>query len=385
MSRVRGLWLRYQWPLGVFVVGRVGLFVLAYMGLVFVRQYDPRTPDAWELFGENAWLNGWARWDAGWYRVIAELGYLDIAIVGEQRNFAFFPLYPLLIRIARWLIPDTGVAGLLISNLALALALILLYQLVLDRFGTTPTGIALAQTTTLLAVVYPFSFYYSALYPESLFFLLMVAAFFCAERGRWGWAALLAALSGATRLQGVTLGVGLLVLYLEQIEFQWRRIRPNILWLALVPVGLVAYVTYLGLRFGDPMLLVTARQVSGWGMEVDFWKTIREVLSVEAVLTGKFDLMNLFNLTIGVASLFCVLIAWRRLPLAYVVWTVAYFVVSAIGNWFNLGRYMLPVFPVFLGLAFYLQRKEAVLAVVYLSSLILALLTFLYSHWYWIS
>jgi hypothetical protein len=69
-------------PLLIFVATRGALFLLAYLSLaVLPLNPDPSvaTPAGgpWRGFPTNLWLDGWARWDAGWYDHIAKHGYMD--------------------------------------------------------------------------------------------------------------------------------------------------------------------------------------------------------------------------------------------------------------------------------------------------------------------
>lgn len=381
MQKFASVFREYKWPLSIIVIGRLGLFMLAYAGLALMRGYDS-DPTTWELFGENRWLNGWTRWDAGWYKDIAELGYAIAPRFDEQRNVVFFPLYPLLIRAVRTLTHHTGMAGLIVSNLCFVIALLLLYRLILRQYGQE-----IAKASLILVSVYPFSFYYSAMYSEALFFVLTVAAFTFGHRSQWLLAALMAALASATRFIGVTIGIGLLVLYLEEIEFQIKRIRPNVLWLALSPMGFVAYLIYLAYAFNNPFIFATGRYVEGWEANSagELVGALQGAMSVSAILTGNFMLLNLAGLALTILMVVLVVHKRRELPMAYVVWTIAYVVVAGLGGWHNLGRYTMPVFPIYLALALMLKRQEALFAVVYLSTLALALLTILYTHWYWVT
>ena len=92
-------------PILIFLATRAALFLLAYLSLaVLPLNPDPSvaTPAGgpWRGFPTNLWLDGWARWDAGWYEHIAKHGYVDQAVgPAGQRNLAFYPLYPLTMRL----------------------------------------------------------------------------------------------------------------------------------------------------------------------------------------------------------------------------------------------------------------------------------------------
>jgi len=224
-------------PLGVFAMTRAGLFLLVYLSLMFLPM-NQNLPGAWRAYPNNLFLDGWARWDSSWYKGIAETGYSARSLNAQgQRNTVFFPLYPLTMRLLSLIIPDAFLSGMIISNVAFLIALIVLYQLIRRRYDAGTAG----RSVVLLAV-YPFSFFFSAVYTESLFLLTVVCAFYFGERRRWVLAGLSAAAAGATRVVGTLTTLALVVLYLEQIGFDWRKVRPNILGLLLGLLGLGGFM-----------------------------------------------------------------------------------------------------------------------------------------------
>src|SRR5579862_5130936 len=73
------------------------------------------------------------RWDGSWYRMVARSGYL--LVPGRQSDPAFFPLYPILLRIVHAAGVGWGVAGPLLSNLAFLVGRMLFYQLSRELFS----------------------------------------------------------------------------------------------------------------------------------------------------------------------------------------------------------------------------------------------------------
>jgi hypothetical protein len=376
-------------PLLVFAITRGALFLLAYLSLaVLPLNPDPgvATPGGgpWRGFPDNLWLDGWARWDAGWYRHIATHGYVD-EVVGPtgQRNLAFYPLYPSTMRLVSLSGLDPLAAGILVSNLAFLAALLLLHRMARARFGADA-----AWRCIVLLSVFPFSFYFSAVYSESVFLLLAVGSLYLGHQGRWAAASVCALLCGATRAPGLALAPALGLLYLERIGFDRRRVRPDVLWLGLSVLGPFLFYTYLHVQFGDPWLAFKATRVVGWwqgGFSLKpVERAVRSMRSIENLRTGQFPVvfnLNLLAAALGLASLVAVL---RRQPLAWSVFATL-IVASGVlqpGGW---GRYVLPAFPVFLAWALGLENRVAFAGVVVLSTLLLALLTILYTHWYWVA
>jgi hypothetical protein len=376
-------------PILVFAVTRGALFLLAYLSLAVL----PLNPDAsvatpaggpWRGFPDNLWLDGWTRWDAGWYRHIAAHGYVAEPVGPPgQRNLAFYPLYPFVMRLVSLTGLDPLAAGILVSNLAMLVALVLVHRMASARFGADA-----AFRCVVLLSIFPYAFYFSAVYSESLFVLLAVASLYLGERGRWAAASLCALLCGATRAPGVALAPALGLLYLERIRFDPRKLRPDVLWLGLGLLGPFLYYAYLGVTFGDPWLAFKATRVAGWWQAGFTLKPVERALrtmrSVENWRTGQIPWVFNLNVLAALVSLGTLVSVFRRQPLAWGVFSLL-IVASGVlqpGGW---GRYVLPAFPVFLAWALGLESRLWFTGAVVLSTLLLALLTILYTHWYWVA
>ena len=194
------------------------------------REYDPAL---WSIgWGElgDALLAPAVRWDATWFLTIADDGY-----EGGSRP-AFFPLYPMLVRVLGALV-GLPAAGILVSLAASLVALA-----VIHRLAERELGAGRARAAVLVVAFFPTSVFLSAVYSEGLFLALSAGAFWAAKEGRMALAGALGALAAATRSIGVGLIVPLLLI----------RRSP---WVALVPLGLLGYCVFLaanGLPFDAP-------------------------------------------------------------------------------------------------------------------------------------
>jgi hypothetical protein len=214
----------------------------------------------------------WNQWDTGHYTTIAMFGYNP-----ATENTAFFPGYPLLIRLFEPVLPGGALsAGLIISHVACIGALAVLYRLTDDLLGE-----AVARRTVYYLMAFPFAFYLVAAYNESLFLLLFVASLYCMRRGYWWSAGLLAASASATRQAGVLLAVGFAIEYLRQCDWRPSRIRSSVLAVLLVPGGLLGYMAYLWLAFDEPLKFLHVQSL--WGRKATWpWEgTVRAMGVIE--------------------------------------------------------------------------------------------------------
>lgn len=255
-----------------------------------------------------------ARWDAMWFLRIAEDGY-----DGDPDRAAFFPLYPLLVRVLAVVVRSEVVAGILLSLACTFGALVLLRRLVALDFSAD-----VARLTVLLVAVFPGALWLSSVYSEALFLLLSVAAVWWARTDRWALAGVAGFLAATTRSAGVVLVVPLALIW-------WRSGRPvrDLAWTLLVPAGVLAFCAYtaaVGLGFGAPLDAQEAWSRSFAGPlgavpagVADGWEGLTSLLAGEAQTFAPYDprWVNLGLLGTLAAVLALLVVAVRRVPLAY--------------------------------------------------------------------
>ena len=100
-------------------------------------------------------LEGWVRFDAGWYRSIAEDGYYYRG-EEEQSSVAFFPVYPLAMRAFHSVFGgDTAAWGIFITLLAGLTIAVLFYRWCVPRLGEVGARYALAHAPALALRLVP--------------------------------------------------------------------------------------------------------------------------------------------------------------------------------------------------------------------------------------
>jgi hypothetical protein len=376
---------------------RLAVFVVAALGAYLAYRYGE---SAFRTVGD-LFITPWTHKDAGWFVHIAREGYGP----GEART-AFFPLYPLLVRAVGVLtLGNDWVAGMLVSLACYAGAMVLLFLLTAARSTKRTAAIAVVLIST-----FPTAFVFNAVYSESLFLLLTVAVFYLADRRRWFLACLAGSLATLTRSTGIVLVVPLLLLYAEHRGWMPRRgqtaRRPapswredaRLAWLLLIPAGLGVYMTYLWVRFGDALLFAHV-QSSHWRRALnwpwaDVWRGAR------AAYRGMFAMHDrlwmfpsgflpghrlefLFARTLLpfgtlLFAAFCLIIVLRRLPASYGAYSLLALLIpllepSGVAPLYSVHRFVLVLFPLFMGLAIVLEKRKKLLWIFVSLSFILML------------
>jgi hypothetical protein len=376
---------RVSAPLLAFAVTRLGVALVAYLSMPLIT--DSTIPP-YHLRPDNLIMDVFgSRWDTGFYLSIVQEGYKFQGV--QFPSVAFFPLLPLLMRAFLFLTGDPVLAGLLVANLALIAASILFYNFVLDEWGETIAGRAVWYL-----LIFPTSFFGSAIYTESLFLLLAVGAFYLARKGIWESAGMLGLLACLTRFVGIILAPVLFIEWLDQRRSPRAARRPD--WLALVfiaaiPLGTAAYMAYLQRTFGDP--LAFAHASAAWSrMPVSPIATLAGLLQPPAVgwlaalTTGSLPLDNWIDLIFVLIflGLGLSLLAQKR-------WSEAGFVLLGVllpassGLLMSQRRYVWVLFPAFVLLARWGDKPWVDRLVTTFSLLGLGLFTALFANWYWVA
>ncbi|MFZ0158911.1 MAG: mannosyltransferase family protein [Kineosporiaceae bacterium] len=241
------------------------------------------------IAGQSAWLVGdnttlppyldrWYRWDARVFELIAQYGYSGPPDA-PGRYEAFFPGMPLALKLVHLLVRDWTVAGLLISFVAGAVAVVALVRLAALDFGAD-----VGRRAALALCVSPLTGFLASGYSEALFMAFAFTAWLNARRGRWLWAGTLAAGASATRITGLFLAAALVV----EFATAWLRGRRadadpsgpravQALWLCLPLLPIAAFFAFLHHRSGRWDYYFEVQRL-GWGRSyVGFGNTLRLV------------------------------------------------------------------------------------------------------------
>jgi hypothetical protein len=359
----------------------VGMVVLA--SLLAWSAYRTAGPEHHFGFLDGpTWLDAWFHGDSGWYYGIADAGYFYVP--GSQSSIAFFPAYPLAVHAVGLLLGnDWSTAAGLVTLVSAAGAVALFADWVRSRVSPRTAVVAVA-----LLLVYPYSFFlYGSGYSDALFLLTALGSFALLERRHYVLAGLVGILATGGRPVGIAVLVGLAVRAVELIAEE-RAARPlalagvggghgpavdpapagsggpvplRELWAALPAVrwrqaallvsgaGLVGWMIYLGVRFGDPLAFVAVQEAPGWNQGSGPY-TWFKVVFVGTLVKGMWPTIVLL-LPQALACLAAVLLlrtAWRRFGWGYTAFAVVSLAIPIIGtkDFMGAGRYTLAAFPV---------------------------------------
>ncbi len=389
--------------LGIFVWSRVAIWAAALFSFFTFQPNRHPLAFVWDdpkLTHElGAFTDVWARWDSVWFLRIAHHGYVS----PSHADAPFYPLYPAaLAGLGRVFASHYVVAGIVLSLAASLAAFHLLHRIADERLGADS-----ARRAVLYLAVFPMSFFLIAVYSESVFLLLSLAAFVLAERGRWAGAWAATALAMLTRAAGFALLPPMLLL-------AWKsdRRRQALAGVAIPLAGFALYPIYLAWKTGDGWAFKNSetlwhRHFSAAGPLGGIWDGLRAAWAgIEQLASGshthaywtpvqdtdpiRVATINLEAFAFLALFLFLTVVAWRRLGAAYGLFAAASLAIplsAPSSTWplLSMPRFGLAIFPLFLALAIVGGRPRVHTAIVATSGILLGVATAQWALWQWVA
>ena len=327
----------------VFVVAKV--VITAALIIAFQYFDDMHGINLW-----NRWYSGemeldglhvpFANWDAQHYLLLADRGY-----AGHPHSHAFFPLYPLLIRLLNTLLGNLYVAAFILNMICSYLFCHLFYHYARHAL---PSRGALRALTLLLC--YPTAFFLTVLYAEALFLFLLFGFLYCYDI-RKSWVSLLfALLLPLVRAQAVfvaaTLIVMLVIRLLRNKAIDYRYEAGN---LAAFATGGLLYLGFFQVTVGDALSGIKAQGTFVFG------NSLANLLNPGHFLTylfsatdGSFSYIHsLVDKIFVVAMLLGIgLVATTRRTLWLVLYIMLVYPVAAMGAGGSFSRFALVAAPI---------------------------------------
>ena len=377
-----------QQALIAFASSRLALIITGYLCLTF---FPAHPVESWQglSFPGNNWIDGWVRWDSFWYESIVDPHPRFIPEYLSNANF--FPFYSWV----SWLVAlplrafldlehAFFIGALIVSSASFAAGA---HRCRSTRRRGWSARMCRSRTVWLIAV-FPFSFFFTAVYADALYFCLCAWSLLFASEKRWYAACALAAMASMTRIPGVALLPALGLEYLRQNDFGvWVRRGQAIACIAILAVGPIVIGSYYEWRYDNPLefLRPAGRLESGVGdcglrarLELLFRSADLSLQRRQRLPQGVCaDARAVGRVVPGAAAGIdpLALTSVRTLGIGLAAWALISIALSLPNGFDGVGRFTAVLFPVFVSLAV-LLRNRAVFVTVCIASLPFLLLFF---------
>ncbi len=318
---------------------------------------------------QNPLLSIWANFDG--------VHYISIASAGYANQAAFFPLYPMILRMLVFGAANINyylVSGLLISNIAFWAALVVFYKLIRLDYSDS-----VAKWSVVFMLTFPTAFFFGSVYSESLFLLLLLLSFWFVRKGNWLMASVFGIFVSATRLVGALLAPALLLIQRRVVFF-------------LIPVGTLAYAVFNYFRWGDPLHFIKVHGELSNGRSTESMVLVPQTIFRYAKILfslspSQFEWwISALELSVFVLVVYLLYKAVKlKVYKSYVAFSAfAFLIPVSSGTFSGLPRYVLVLFPIYIVLAMIKSDTTKKLVAILFAFLLTILLMF-FSKGYFIA
>lgn len=353
------------------------LLIVNIFALLVLNRFNLKADTAYnwinlENFSQNqSWdlISLHSRWDSIWYLDIASNGYLFNG-VGKLSNIVFSPVYPALTAIiSLFTFGNAVLAGWIISSVSLIIACAFVYKLVKEFHPFVDP-----YQVVFFLLIFPTAFFLNAVYTESLFLALSLAAFYFALKKNFLLAGVIGFIASLTRISGILIFIPIAWEYYEAVGLK-RLFNLKFLPIMLIPFGTFCFFLYHYLAFGDWLLFFKVE--SWWGRQFILNKDYFNLSSYPAVINFSLDL------TFTILAFIATALSFKKLSVSYGLYMLStlVFVLSS-GTMMSIGRYILVLFPIYI-LAASFKNQLLKQALVMVSILLFGMYITLFVNNYW--
>jgi hypothetical protein len=351
-------------------------------------------------------------WDGLWYRLISLEGYVGST---QSAKAAFWPFFPAAMRggslLTGWT-PET--VGYLIANLTFLGALLVIYRLVTYDYGEP----AVARRTLWALALFPTSFFFNAVYTESLFLFLTAGALYLWRRDLIWLAGVIGIAAALTRSAGVFLILPFLALLWDRHRSDWRGWFPGVIPALFPALGPAIFAAILHRDQGNWRAFIDVQEqwnrysATPWetlrcalstchrlggepdGVSLTWWHELVANPSWETITSQSWrvDVANsdLLELVVTVLFLALAVVGFKLLPVYLTLWVlpgllIPLFQPSQVHALMSMPRFVLVLFPLFIVLGRVTRPRAIAIPAVTVSVLLLIALTAQFALWYWVS
>lgn len=379
-------WIQLKKAALLFFTWRIGLIIISFLAVKYLP-FKPSFPFYDSILANlssSQFIWHWANFDGVHYITIAQKGYIGTGLIQ-----AFFPVYPLAIRLLNFVFNNYLYTGLILSNVAFFLGIyFFLTWLKEEEFKTTFWPL-------VFLLLFPASYYFGSLYSESLFFLFTVLVFILLKRKQWLAASLFCALASGTRLVGIFLAP---VVAWEFYSANFKNKQKLGVYLKSFILiifslgGFIIFCWYLYKNFGDPFYFVSVQNSFGASRETDklilfyqvVWRYLKMAVTVNRNDILYYSVMQEFILSI----LALILLIWglfKKINKTYLFFSFSsFFLPTLTGNLSSMPRYLMLIVPIYLLLA-RLENKILKIVILIFSTILLVINTALFLRGIWVS
>ena len=330
----------------IFVISKV-IFGIEYLFLVKYAGYNG------EFFFNMCFA------DVGFYRQIIHDGYIKHIAKGLPANWAFFPLFPMLVRsLMIFGLPE--ISGIYLNQVFLFGSYIILFMYVQENYN-----LSIAKLAILFLSFSSENIYFMTLYSESTYLFFSVLSIYLLSKNKLFWSSVCCGMLSANRFIGFAMIVPIFFKSIQQ-----HNILKTLLFCMISISGLLVFMIYFHFHVNDFLAFYHIQNVWRHTMDLSWVNNPLWTLYMTLVRSNLMDKL-LFTISFFMLYTFYQHKKYNELWLLAIL-MFATFSSKSLGSY---TRFIFAAFPMYIYLGIYAATKYGRMIAV---TIILLFMHFLY-------
>lgn len=331
-------------------------------------------------------IDALSQYDSQWYLYISKEGYsknpkFDLAkdtykIFTTLHPYAFYPLYPIVLKISDYLINNIQLTAFVTSNIILTANFLSLYFILTKLFN-----INLARKTLFLFFFFPFSIFFRSYYAEGLQLFLLIWFAYCLVKNKLLAAAIFLSLLNITK--GNLVLLNFFLIYKIYFKYKTKVMLKTLSILIILCLPLSLWLLFMYFQTGDPFIFLKAQHL--W-YPSNLPPIIYNLFLLSMVPIMQFHTFHYSQLEIFIIFIIGILLfkSYKKIP--FELWAISLILFLTplfVKDIQSFTRLQIISFPIFIYIAKYLQQKPYFLCFILFYSLLLITSVY-FVNWYWV-
>jgi hypothetical protein len=295
-----------------------------------------------------------SNWDSGWYVSIVKNGY-------DLKSIAFYPLYPLAIKLLTFIAPDympIQIIGSIFSTILFSVFCILIYRLYLEK-EKYPTWLLPQSVFGFFFFLYaPASYIFHSNHTESLFLLLSFLSLFYAKKN-WILASIFAGLCALTKNQGVILAITVALLCASNYNEKIKKIKVFIFSGIISGAFFSLFLIFQALYLSNPFAFIQAQ--SHWdhvSSIAGYFNTFLEIARFKEI--PRFYLIEIIFYYVFLAGS---ILLYKKSKAVFLYAIVSLLLMPMQASLINVFRFSIFIFPLYFVVGDFIFKRNKIIII----------------------
>lgn len=294
-------------------------------------------------------------WDSAWYSSIVQNSY-------DNTSIAFFPLYPLCVKILSILtinyIP-INILGTIFSSILFIIFCYFIHKLFSEKEKHPSWLIPQTNFGFFFFIYGPASYIFHTNHTESLFLLLSFFALYFSNKN-WILASIFAGFCSLTKNQGVILAIIIAALCSSNINSKGQKIKIFVSSGIISGLIFIPFLIYQYLKFSTPFAFIYAQE--NWGHQpslIKYFSTFLEILRYKDI--SKF---YIYEIILYYTLLMSTILIFKKSKLIF-LYAISLLLLNPLqGNLITVFRFTIFIFPLYFSLGDFISKRNKIIILI---------------------